>query len=521
VALLETAGIACAAKVAAANAFEAMAFSLFGLKQKVIDEGAIPKVVQLLGDSQSEVRYAAASALETLCAKEDRCKDLAASAIGPLVQMLSENDATARAAAASALRQLVTEHPSNREAAAHVGALTPLLAMLGQKDAACFEIAAWTLANLVHGMPALKDSLLGSDVVADAVHLLRQDCSIDTKEALVWLLGNLADQHEGAQHAIGDQGAVEVFVSLLGDGPSSQVRKAAAWSLGKVCSDNTTNQWRAVNAGAFALLVSELDDPNSTGSEASAALECLCSDKSINEMHAASAVPVLLRFLHRADVSAFYREAAAWALIAIMENGNHVPLIRASTSIASDLHHLLVGNSSDGRLAATIALRMLGLEEQFARMLHEVGNADVAHATRQQDSDRPFRSANHRVDLECLPSNAPSADEPRAHSLHFACMRSLVADPLICSIGCQEACCVGAVGNSRSGRMRRLHGNGERSGCSCAGSRCQSWQHGTGDMRKCKVGQTASASAPCDVPTCECLCAVHVHRSGRAAFLLW
>jgi hypothetical protein len=216
VALLETAGIASAAKVAAANAFEAMAFSLFGLKQRVIEEGAIPKVVELLGDSQSEVRYAAASALETLCAKEDRCKDLAASAIGPLVQMLSENDATARAAAASALRQLVTEHPSNREAAAHVGALAPLLAMLGQKDAACFEIAAWTLANLVHGMPALKESLLGSDVVADAVHLLRQDCSIDTKEALVWLLGNLADQHEGAQHAIGDQdprsdGAVSAF----------------------------------------------------------------------------------------------------------------------------------------------------------------------------------------------------------------------------------------------------------------------------------------------------------------------
>ena len=119
-------------------------------------------------------------------------------------------------------------------------------------------------------------------------------------------------------------------------------------------------------------------------------------------------------------------------------------------------------------------------------MLHEVGKADVAPATRQQDSDRPFRSANHRVDLECLPSNAPSADEPRAHSLHFACLRSLVADPLICSVGCQEACCVGAVVTSRSGRMRGSHGHGERSGCSCAGSRCQSWQHGTGDMRKCK-----------------------------------
>jgi HEAT repeat protein len=209
------------AQVAAQGAWGVLirALTCTQVREVVVGLGApaVPPLIQALGDSDRDVRCAAAEALVKI----------GTPAVPPLIQALGDRSENVRAAAAEALGAIGDPQ-----------AVPPLIQALGDSDWDVRCAAAWALGKLgdPQAVPALIQALGDYDgrftaaealvrIGAPAVPALIQalgDSNWAVRHAAAWALGKL-----------GDPQAVPPLIQALGD-RSENVRAAAAEALGAI-----------------------------------------------------------------------------------------------------------------------------------------------------------------------------------------------------------------------------------------------------------------------------------------------
>eukprot|EP00930_Biecheleria_cincta_P070173 TRINITY_DN57819_c0_g1_i1.p1 TRINITY_DN57819_c0_g1~~TRINITY_DN57819_c0_g1_i1.p1 ORF type:complete len:625 (-),score=117.30 TRINITY_DN57819_c0_g1_i1:49-1923(-) len=220
--------------------------------------GGIQVLTDLLKDPH--LRWLASAALES-CANEHEDNQVAigttSGAIPTLIQLLGDEVAGMRASAASTLLSLVSMgNTKNMAMIARGGGIKPLIEMLRDEDPGPREPAAGVLAHLANNVdnrvaipklgaiPLLIELLSDEEIPAARVHA-----------ALA--LGNLAVMNASNKETIAKQGGMTALVELLKDeNPSARERAAAALSALSQLSDQ--NKALMVRAGAIPLLVGML-----------------------------------------------------------------------------------------------------------------------------------------------------------------------------------------------------------------------------------------------------------------------
>ncbi|KAE8685768.1 Importin subunit alpha-2 [Hibiscus syriacus] len=185
----------------------------------VIDHGAVPIFVKLLGSPSDDVREQAVWALGNVAGDSPRCRDL------------------------------VLSH----------GALMPLLVQLNEHSKlSLLRNATWTLSNFCRGKPQPP-----FDQVRPALPALERLIHSNDEEVLTdacWALSYLSDGTNDKIQAMIDHGALTCLVSLLTHNHKKSIKKEACWTISNITAGNKEQIQAVINAGIIVPLVSLLQN---------------------------------------------------------------------------------------------------------------------------------------------------------------------------------------------------------------------------------------------------------------------
>eukprot|EP00873_Tetraselmis_striata_P008985 jgi/Tetstr1/429249/TSEL_001911.t2 len=312
-------GEAAPVRDAAASAVENLALHGSGAAALAARGGALPGLVDLLRSGSALAVEAAAGALENLALADAlRGAVVDAGAVPPLVELLGAGGGAAEAAA-GALQNLALDAAAREEVVA-AGGVAGLVGLLGASEPGAAEAAAGALGNLAlnsngrallgatGGAPRLVALLGGGDAAAEAAAGAVENASLDER-----LARQLVDA--GAVEALASivaAGGVALLVALLRSG-SDAAKEAAAEALERLSSGR--GQVVAIaNVGGLEELLRIIQQGNPEAIKAAACTiaNFAFSHQNSSAIERAGGVPILLELLQRGEGPG--REGAARAL---------------------------------------------------------------------------------------------------------------------------------------------------------------------------------------------------------------
>ena len=265
------------AQMKAAESLARLANSSAENRTVIAQAGAIPPLVQLLGDgrnaNKSQVR--AAAALSDLArVSENKQAIVSAGGIQPLVTMLVSSSVEAQAKASAAVWQL-SSSTSAQQLIADADGITLLVKLLSSKQIAIANNAACALWHL-ESLAASKGVIIAAGGIAALVELLERTDNVDAQDSIAALLSDLARERGSVKSSIVNKGGVGHLVTLLEKGsPIAQKHASCAlWGL----TAEPAYQKAVVKAGAVPLLIGLLTSNLKAQGYAAAALCNLAND---------------------------------------------------------------------------------------------------------------------------------------------------------------------------------------------------------------------------------------------------
>ena len=279
VALLEVRN--ATAQMKAAQALVMLAARSSANRLAIAESGAIPPLVNLLGDGRNattpQVRAAAVLA-DLARAGENKMAIVNAGGVQPLVKMLTCANVDAQVASSSALSHLAANTAAQQLMTA-AGAITSLVAMLSGPSLDAARYAAGALWHL-EASADNKGAIVKAGGIPPLVILLRKRESPEGQEVAAMVLADLARSSGGCK-TITIAGGVPSLVNVMinGSGEAQKHAVCAIWSLTGEAVEHAERNIKAVtSAGGLPTLVRMVAARGETLGYAVATLKNLSQD---------------------------------------------------------------------------------------------------------------------------------------------------------------------------------------------------------------------------------------------------
>ncbi|EOY06648.1 Importin alpha isoform 2 [Theobroma cacao] len=228
----------------------------------VIDHGAVPIFVKLLGSSSDDVREQAVWALGNVAGDSPRCRDLVLShgALMPLLAQLNEH------AKLSMLRNATwtlsnfcrgkPQPPFDQVRPA----LPALERLVHSNDEEVLTDTCWALSYLSDGTNDKIQAVIEVGVCPRLVELLLSNPSPSVLIPALRTVGNIVTGDDLQTQCIIDHGALACLLSLLTHNHKKSIKKEACWTISNITAGNKEQIQAVINAGIIEPLVNLLQN---------------------------------------------------------------------------------------------------------------------------------------------------------------------------------------------------------------------------------------------------------------------
>ncbi|TVU22411.1 hypothetical protein EJB05_32105 [Eragrostis curvula] len=222
----------------------------------VIDHGAVPIFVQLLGSASDDVREQAVWALGNVAGDSPKCRDLvlASGALMPLLAQLNEH------AKLSMLRNATwtlsnfcrgKPQPSFDQTKP---ALPALARLIHSNDEEVLTDACWALSYLSDGTNDKIQAVIEAGVCPRLVELLLHPSPSVLIPALR-TVGNIVTGDDLQTQCIIDHQALPCLLNLLTQNHKKSIKKEACWTISNITAGNKDQIQAVINAGIIGPLL--------------------------------------------------------------------------------------------------------------------------------------------------------------------------------------------------------------------------------------------------------------------------
>jgi len=300
--------------------------------QACIDCGAVPMFVHFLQRlDNTDLQFEAAWALTNIASTERTRVVVEQGAVPYLVQLLQSPNADIREQCAWCLGNVAGDGHELRDLVLSYNAMPYLLANIAQPaNASLLKNCVWALKNFCRGKPQPQLSVLAPALPMLAQIMMTPNQEADALVDATWAFSYISDGEEERIQAVVSQGVVPVFVSMLTSTKPNMIVPALR-TLGNIVSGNEAQTQAVVDAGALAAVVLLLSHQRrSIRKEACWMLSNIAAG-SIKQLNILMSTPNLLAaVLSQLDTSAEWdvRKEAAWVVSNIATGGTTAHIVQ-------------------------------------------------------------------------------------------------------------------------------------------------------------------------------------------------
>ena len=298
--------------------------------QEVINAGTVPRLIQLLAESQAPtLQFEAAWALTNIVSgtSEHVAACVKEGIVPKMTELLSSPSDDVREQAVWALGNIAGDSVKMRDEVLNHNVLTPLLRQLDPNTTriSMLRNATWTLSNLCRGKPQPP-----FDLVKPALPTLVSLVSSNDEEVLsdaCWALSYLSDGTNEKIQAVIEAGVCRRLVELLMH-QSVQVTTPALRTVGNIVTGDEAQAQAVIDCGGLACLAKLLShDRKGIRKEACFALSNITAG-SKEQLQAVidhnDIIPALVHMLETEDVD--IRKECAWAISNATSGGDDLQI---------------------------------------------------------------------------------------------------------------------------------------------------------------------------------------------------
>ncbi|KAG1665775.1 hypothetical protein FOA52_002870 [Chlamydomonas sp. UWO 241] len=226
----------------------------------VIDAGAVPIFVQLLGSPNYDVREQAVWALGNIAGDSPTCRDYVIHTCGTMAPLLSQLCEGAKIGmlrnATWTLSNFCRGKPAPDFAVTRQ-ALPTLAQLIHHTDDEVLTDSCWALSYLSDGDNARIDSVIEAGVVPQLVSLLANASPAVIVPALR-TVGNIVTGNDTQTQAVLQVGVLQCLLNLLSSTHKKSIKKEACWTISNITAGTKEQIQAVLDANLFGPLVSLL-----------------------------------------------------------------------------------------------------------------------------------------------------------------------------------------------------------------------------------------------------------------------